>query len=102
MNQVKSVIWLTWSKEPARFIEPARTKAITPKPMNNSGGLPSSLDQLPSKVRQVLSAAVNIVRMVRTVATVLSAGIQAGTGALLEMPPQLPNRISIQKAKSAR
>ena len=35
-----------------------------------------------------------------TVATTLNAGIQAGTGALAGMPPQLPKRISIQKAKA--
>ena len=36
------------------------------------------------------------------VATALDTGIQAGTGALAGMPPQLPKRISIQKVNSAR
>ena len=40
--------------------------------------------------------------LVRTVPRVLRAGIQAGTGALFGMPPQLPNKRMTQKAQSAR
>ena len=37
-----------------------------------------------------------------SLAAVLSAGTHAGTGALLGMPPKLPNNIRSQKAIAAR
>ena len=44
----------------------------------------------------------NAVMSVSTVATVLRAGIQAGTGAELGTPLQLAKRMMVQKVKRAR
>ena len=69
--------------------------------MNRRAGLAASLDHLPPRVWCRITITVTIGAAITIVATVLNAGIQTGSGALLAMPTHPPNRITSQKTSSA-
>src|ERR1043166_447193 len=76
--------------------------ANTPTPRNLEGVSPvSSPENLPSRTPITFCLTEISVKTVNTVATVLMAGIQAGTGAVRGIPAQLPNKINDQKVNSA-
>src|SRR4051812_12517213 len=101
-NQVKLVIALTPGTAPNAFNIQAIPKAIVPNATNFSGAGFSVSEQPWPQVLQTFIITESAVKTVNTVATVLSDGIQAGTGAEAGTPDQLANKTIVQNVNAAR
>src|ERR1017187_781032 len=101
-NQVNSVTRLIRGHAIAMSISDESTNDVRPNRMKQNGPPFGSQLVEPQRVCHAMAATASTGTTVSTAAKELSTGIQAGTGAPGGMPHQVPKKISIQNANSAR
>src|SRR5215467_1863879 len=89
-------------REPTAFISIERIKEMPATATKGNRGCSLNFEYFPSTVAKTFMEKVMMGMMARTEATVLRAGIQAGTGALLGMPDQPPRRMRSQNVNRER